>query len=348
MQNLFCFEDFNFMKTKRLSLFLIIFAFVNTVFGQSVPTKKELVSHFGFQEFTIKSSPKNIHYYAYQGKKVKKTKLVLYIQGSDPSAQFSYRIKNGKTQKLRWFRNDFKQLSDEYLYVIVEKIGFERVFNEDKIKVPEIYYKENSLDTRVSRTNAVINKLNKKYNFKKIIVYGHSEGAPVAAKLGTVNKSISHLGFWAGNALPDFYDFLMESRKRLAKGEVTDEEAQKQINETIDYFVNTVAKDKNNTKKDDFGYTNKRWWSYSEPPLNNLIKIDIPIFVQVGTQDKSAPIDTTYLIPLEFARLGKKNLTYKICVGCDHGFNIKKSGKTIRKWGEIFKGFIAWTEGNNK
>jgi pimeloyl-ACP methyl ester carboxylesterase len=217
------------------------------------------------------------------------------------------------------------------------------VIDENNIPTPKIYQQKNSLHNRVQRASAVIDYLDDAYNFKKVIVYGHSEGAPVAAKLATQNKSITHLGFWAGNVLPDFFDFALEIRKEYYRGTITAKKAQKQIDETLEGFTQHIATDTANVDME--GYTNLRWWSYAEPPLYNLLKLDIPVYVQVATEDESAPIESSYMIPLEFARLKKNNLTYKVCVGCNHSFNIPlKKGKVERKWNEIFANFIQWTE----
>ncbi|MDO1500086.1 hypothetical protein Q2T40_08070 [Winogradskyella maritima] len=312
--------------------------------AQHIPTKAEIVEHYGFQQKSIKANNDDIVFYTYKKGNQAKTKLIVYLQGSDPSPQFSYRIKDGNVQKLCWLNGEFKTISEDYLYVVIEKIGFEKAINEDDIPKPKIYQEKNSLDNRVSRANAVIEHLTSKTDFEKVIVYGHSEGAPVGAKLASINTKITHLGFWAGNALPDYYDFILENRIEYYKGKISDSVAQSRIDKTIDAFKNLV-KDYLNTSGS--GYTNLRWWSYAEPPINNLLKLDIPIFVQVATMDKSAPIESTYLIPLEFARLKKSNLTYNVCVGCDHGFNLKhKDGKVERKWGQIFEDFIIWTEKN--
>jgi pimeloyl-ACP methyl ester carboxylesterase len=269
---------------------------------------------------------------------------VIYLQGSDPSPQFSCRIKDNKIQKLCWLNGDFNNLPEEYIYVVIEKMGFEGTINEDDIPKPEIYQEKNSLENRVARTNSVIDYLTANIIFEKVIVYGHSEGAPVAAKLATLNNKITHLGFWAGNALPDFYGFILENRIEYHKGSVSDSVAQSRIDKNIEGF-NEIAKDTSNTKGN--GYTNLRWWSYSETPINNLLKIDIPIYLQVATLDKSASIESSYLIPLEFTRLKKTNLTYKACIGCDHGFLLmNQNGSVERKWKQIFENFIKWTEEN--
>jgi len=331
---------------RLLKVLLIVLTIFSSCKAQKIPSKNELVNHFGFIQDSILVDTENIVYYSYRNGDAKIDKLIVYLQGSDPSPQFSYKLKEKKIEKFCWLHGEFKELSENYLFVVVEKVGFEGIIDEDNIPKPEIYQLKNSLDDRVFRVNNVINELYSKYSLNKVIVYGHSEGAPVGAKLATINEKITHLGFWAGNALPDFYDFALESRKEYYKGKVSVEESQKQIDELINSFANEIATDSLNTEGN--GYTKKRWWSYAEPPINNLLKLDIPIFVQVATNDESAPIESTYLIPLEFARLGKTNLTYEVCVGCDHGFNSKNNEGNIQKnWNSIFNEFIKWTNKND-
>ena len=182
-------------------------------------------------------------------------------------------------------------------------------------------------------------------DLNKLIVYGHSEGAPVAAKLGTVNNKITHIGFWAGNALPDFFDFALFNTKALNAGKMTTDKAFSNIDTLINTFKRIADNPADISYSESDDYTNKRWWSYAEPPINNLIKIDVPVFVQVAGNDESAPFESTFLIPLEFTRMKKTNLTYKICIECNHGFEIiKENGETEDKWSEIFQNFMNWTE----
>jgi len=316
-------------------------------FSQDIPSKEALVAHFGFTQHELAVNNEVIVYYTYGDYTKKTSKMLMYLQGSDPSPQFSYAKGDSEIKKFCWIPGDFKELSDEYLYVVVEKIGFEELIDENNIPKPVTYQKKNSLDNRVSWANAVIKHLVSGYNFEKVIVYGHSEGAPVAAKLGVVNNSITHLGFWAGNALPDFYDFVLEDSKEYYKGTLTDSVAQQRISETISGFVDGVAQNPLDTSE--FGYTNLRWWSFAEPPINHLLQLDIPVYVQVASLDESAPIESTYLIPLEFARLKKNNLEYKVCVGCDHGFTLSNTnGKKTAQWKRIFNEFLQWTESTNQ
>lgn len=305
------------------------------------PTKENVLEKFGFEEFFIIMEEDTTFLYYHQKKGSSPTKLVVHLQGTSPDPVFSIEKEDKKFATYRWFPADYNLLNEEYGYVIIAKSGISPIQRKE-IHNYEKYHQLNSLDHRVKQADTVINFLTQKVikNPERIIVYGHSEGAPVAAKLGTVNTKITHLGFWAGNALPDFYDFALFNSKAMVKGKLSPSEAKENIRELIKEFKE-IAANRNSTvaeSKDD--YSNKRWWSYSEPPINHLLKIDIPIFVQVAGKDESAPIESTYLIPLEFIRLGKENLTYEICAECDHSFTIGENDQ----WIEIFLNFINWTE----
>lgn len=319
---------------------LILLLFSSALAQDIEPTNDEVLKKFGFDEFFIIIEGDTTFFYYYQTADSNPTKLVLYLQGTSPDPLFSVEKEKKKFATYRWFPGDYKLLDEEYGYAIIAKSGVPPIQRKEPVNYGK-YHQLNSLDHRVKQADTVINFLATKRikEVNRIIVYGHSEGAPVAAKLGTINQKITHLGFWAGNALPDFYDFALFSSKAVTKKNISTSDAKKNIKELITEFKK-ISENRNSTvaeSKDD--YSNKRWWSYSEPPINNLLKIDIPIFVQVAGKDESAPIESTYLIPLEFIRLDKENLTYEICAECDHGFVVGEKDM----WNEIFLNFINWT-----
>ncbi len=322
-----------------ITLTLLLSSFALAQDGE--PTNDVVLKKFGFEEFFITIEGDTTFFYYHQIPNSNPTLLVLHLQGTSPDPLFSVEKEKNKFSTYRWFPGDYKLLDEEYGYVIIAKSGIPPIRRKESVNYGK-YHQLNSLDHRVKQADTVINFLAKKVikDVERIIVYGHSEGAPVAAKLGTVNNDITHLGFWAGNALPDFYDFALFTSKAVTQKNISTIEAKENIEQLITEFE-LISKNRNSTDakfKDD--YSDKRWWSYSEPPINNLLKIDIPIFVQVAGKDESAPIESTYLIPLEFIRLGKENLTYEICAECDHGFVVGE--KDI--WSEIFLNFISWTD----
>lgn len=88
--------------------------------------------------------------------------------------------------------------------------------------------------------------------------------------------------------------------------------------------------------------------SFSEPPINSLLKIDIPIYVAIGTADENVPIENAYIIPVEFARHKKVNLTFKPFLGYDHGFNeTLPDGRQVDHWDEVTLDFLRWVESND-
>lgn len=308
--------------------------------------KEKTLNRFGFKEHSIIAENDTIYFYVHQKENSKPHKVVIYLQGTTPVPEPFFEVEeteNGN-KYFQYFSSDYNLLDAEYIYVIISLPGTPAVKGYGTLDL-EKYNSLNSLDYRVFAADTVINHI-AEYLFdpEKIIVYGHSEGAFVAPKLATVNERITHIGVWGGSALPDFFDFILFDRKANLKGEQSDSLTQKNINQTIELFQ-LVAKDSLNTvpssKNEITEYTNKRWWSYSEPTINHLVKIDIPIYVQLGTEDESSPIESNYLIPLEFARLGKTNLTFNVCVECDHGFKNVKTGKD--NWSEIFMKFIEWS-----
>lgn len=313
------------------------------------PSKQEVLNKFGFTEHYIITPNDTIAFYFYKQSNSNPRHLVLYLQGTSPDPLFVIEGEKGEYKSYRWFPGDYKLLDETYSYAVIAKTGIPALHDEKEQNIAK-YHKFNTLDNRVFQADTVIKFIIKKLlkSTDKIIVYGHSEGAPVAAKLGTVNNQITHLGFWAGNALPDFYDFALFNSKASWCDNNSKEEANNNIQTLISSFQKIADDPENANAKDKDDYTNKRWWSYAEPPINNLLKIDIPIFVQVAANDESAPIESTYLIPLEFIRLKKTNLTYEICLECDHGFEVKTAdGKIEDKWVDIFKNFIKWTNKND-
>lgn len=328
-------------------LFFLFGITLNSIAQTTAPTREEAIGKFGFKEYAIVTKTDTTWFYLYQKQNSRPTKLVLYLQGTSPDPLFTVELENGNYHTYRWFPDDYKNLDESYCYAIIGKTGIPSIAYEE-IRDFSWYHEKNSLHHRVFQANAVINYLTKNLikSPKKIIVYGHSEGAPVAAKLGTVNKRITHLGFWAGNALPDYYDFLLQNSKANYTKQISDSVAYANTQKILDGFKK-IEENKNDVSfKSKHSYTSKRWWSYAEPPINHLLKITIPIFVQVAGKDENAPIESTYLLPLEFIRLGKKNLRYEICAECDHGFNVAKAtGEKENRWTGIFQEFIRWTNG---
>ncbi len=336
------------VNAKRMKKAICVYAIgmlsLSTV-AQKAPTINDALGTFGFTEQKIISGRDTIIYYL-KNYAAKPANLVVHIQGTDPHPLFFYRFnKDGTTSLLKYFNDDYKALDSTYAYAIIAKPGLAGIFNRDGFTVPVKYHENNYREYRVNQLSKAIEDIKHKHLGKpgKIIVYGHSEGAQIGAALARVDKSITHLGFWSGNVLNNFYEFALFERIAALKGQQTDSAADANILGLMGWYQNVVS-NPGSTKVDASGYTNKRWSSYEEAPINDLLKVSIPIYAVFGTRDESTPIETAYLLPVQFIQNRKDNLHFKVCLNCDHVYKEKKEQQTINHWDEIFKDFIQWTK----
>ena len=161
----------------------------------------------------------------------------------------------------------------------------------------------------------------------KIVAYGYSEGGQVVPTLAVDDKRITHIISVVGSGLNQFYDSIVGWRIKAAKGEITQQRAQDSIDACFKQ-INDIYRHPNSTMLEYNGHSYKRWASFGQSaPFEKLRKLNIPIYMIVSTADNHSPIYGLDYVKLEFIRLGKTNLTYDPCVGCDHFLNSNDNGK---------------------
>ncbi|QHI37840.1 hypothetical protein IMCC3317_32230 [Kordia antarctica] len=325
-----------------LNLFLLVSA-IGIAQKNKIPTINDALKKYDFIEGQVVEKSDTITYYL-KNYKTKPSNLIVYIQGTDPNPIFSYSKKNGKTTISRWFADDYLQVDSTYTFAIIPKPGIAGIYDESNLSIPEEYYKNNYLEYRVNQIDVSIKDIVKNHLEKpqKIIVYGHSEGATIAAALASKNDAITHLGFWSGNVLNNFYEFSLFNRIESLTEKQSDSLAHENIMGIIEWYK-SVIDNPNSTEIDHFGYTNKRWSSYEKPPIEYLLELDIPIFAYFATEDESTPIETAYLLPIQFMQKRKLNLTFKVCLGCNHSYEKEINGVHRKNWNNVFMQFINWT-----
>ena len=303
-----------------------------------------------YNHFSIELENDTINYHTYSsGEKDSINSILLYSQGS--SAMSLYQVK--REGKSLWIGSsvpfDLKTIPKNYLFVVISKkeLPFCTKMDEEII-IPKDYYLNETLEYRVNQVDKVIKDIIKRNekDFEKIVTLGHSEGSDVVAKLGTINSHITHIGFWSGSGNSQFFDFPLFVRQDVHKGKITEEEALVKMDSLFNQYRD-IMKNKDNIDKFWAENSYKRWYYFSEPPIDNLIKIDIPIYVAMGAKDKAVPIESVYLIPTEFIRKEKENLTFKIYPNLDHGFEKElENGEFEDHWDDVFREFLKWIDEN--
>lgn len=292
------------------------------IYAQTLSPEK-----IGLKSYSIASKELGtINYYVSANKIGNKKPILLYIDGSGPYPLFQY-TPNGTGSTIVL---DFRSLSNDYHLVMISKPGvpFVDSVKNDPVSgfpiypAPTEYTQRLSLDWRVESANLVLTKVLKDLPVDegKIAVLGFSEGFQVGAKLATFNKNITHLLLFVGNGLTQFFDFIIHNRMDAQKGLISEEQAQHNI-EDIQIAIKDIYANPFATDKEWYGHSYLRWSSFcNNNPSENLLQLNIPIYVVGASKDhNSAVLGTDYLY-LESIRRGKTNLTYKV-YPYDHSFN---------------------------
>ncbi|TFV92411.1 hypothetical protein E4S40_16345 [Algoriphagus kandeliae] len=309
-----------------------VFFFITTIsFAQLNPSDK------GFEEYTIENENDTINFYIYNPKKVKKEHLFIHVDGSYPAPLWIETNPCCVTQD----PFNYSLIPEDYAYVVISKHGFPFSDKED-FKIPKDFWKKNTLDFRVERVNQVIKYVQKNiFKPREIVVVGTSQGTDVTAKLATINKDITKIGFWAGGGLPQLMEFIMFARKDAISGKITEIEATRRIDSLLTQFEKMFENPSPDRMWDGNSYLS--YVSFSEPPIENLLKLEIPIYLAIGTKDENVAVENSYIIPIEFIRHRKKNLTFRQFPNYDHGFVEKlESGEEIDRFDKVTKDFINW------
>jgi hypothetical protein len=332
------------MQQLKVIFILIILTSNLTLFGQKYSELKN------YKHCSVVTENDTINYHTYSKKNVESINTIfLYIQGSSAMSLYQVKKENGSVSIGTTVPFDFATIPDNYLFVVISRKGFPFSTEMDKpFSIPKSYFENQTLEYRANQADLVINDIYKKLNKQvdKIIALGHSEGSDVVAKLGTINKKITHFGYWSGGGNTQFIDFVTFIRKDVDKGNLTEEQAKVKIdslfNDLRDIMSNPNATDKF-WQGGDNSY--KRWSHFSEPPIENLLQIDKPLYVAIGTKDQAVTVESAYLIPIEFIRHKKDNLTFKAYPNLDHGFEIElENGKFEDHWNDVFRDFLNWVE----
>ena len=341
---------------KKFSVTISVFLMAASGIAQKVPLKAVIekiragqsitAGDFGFTSYQVIVKGDTVNFYTYQKGKAVPASIYLDLPGSDAEAIYSY---HKDTDGSYWFNSltsfDFSYLPDDFLLVIAGKPGFGFCGDGDDPHVPQQYWNKTSLQDRVMRAEVALSYVRTHLVKKpeKVVVFGYSEGFYVAAKLATLDKHITHLGIGGGGGYSDFYDFILSNLKDAAENK---QPADSAISSNRRIIANlAMIMHKPDTTAFEYGYTYKRWSSFSEPAVQNLVKIDIPIYQVHGTADESTPIEDAYIVPIEFARLKKTNLTFKVFPDCDHSLIVHSGGKEINHWNEMMVGFFDWVKG---
>ena len=277
-----------------------------------------------------------VQYHVYRNRINDRKPLIVYLQGSTNLPLF-YLKPNGKYSS--GITLNVNAMSNDYHIILISKpntplVDSIRITPSGRKQYPmqEGYQEKYSLDWRAGAADKVIDDALKTLNAdpSTVIIWGHSEGSEVAPAVAVKNKHVTHVVAMMGNALNHLYDFILLERVAAFNGEQSNEEAQANIDSLYTEYEKIYA-DPTSTTQEWYGETYYKWSSFSlTSPLENMLKLDIPILYVAGGEDRQSILNMDYA-KLEFLRKGKDNLTYKVFPNCDHNFLETKTDASGKK-----------------
>ncbi len=228
---------------------------------------------------------------------------------------------------------NMSQLNKNYAYIADST-------NENSFK--KEYLQVDYLENYVERADKVISFLRKQawVDKDKFVVMAHSQGTHVASELAVKNKNVTHLGLFGANVFGRIDQMIREERRRAETGKISWETAQKNMEYWYQLWAEANDPKAKETRPDLYS-----WKSFSKPTFEDLLKLDIPIYLTYGTRDITS--DLCGLLPLIFISHGKNNLTLKRQIGLDHNFfEVDNDGipdYSKPHWRQVVNEFIDWT-----
>ena len=288
-----------------------------------------------------------------QDLKVKKP-LFLFRQGSQPMPLI-HRYGDKYYMPLSPFY--FRDYKDQYHFVMISKPGVRLVADSIYLKrygdamrtgdtspefISKKYIQNNYRERYVDQCDQVINFLLRQpwIDTSKVVYCGGSEGFTVGADLvANRNRHITHAIVFSGNTERRFESILFGLRKEAKEGHKTEQDTQEEIMKMYEVWSD-ICHDPKSTEKS-FGGSYRAWYSFSIRNLDNLLKIQIPLYVAYGTDDNEIAVNMD-MLPIEFVVAGKKNLTFKPYPNHDHQFFENRKDSTGNVTGKIYRGdFVA-------
>lgn len=235
----------------------------------------------------------------------KQTSLIIYLAGSDLTCVLGRNLENKP-----FFANVLAKLNEystsEIAMLIPDKTNI--AIGQDgrnDMKVISHY----TLHGRVGGAVSVIDDFLSRNDYKSVFLVGASEGGAILPKVYNNLKykgKVSKLVMLAGGGLSQYEEFKLLQKTKLPMPDNYRTELKK-----IDAVMADIKAAPDALDKTYLGWPYRRWSGFmSYRPIDELVKIDIPILVVHGAQDINTPVESSRTIAEEFSKHGKKNLTY--------------------------------------
>ncbi|WP_375419328.1 alpha/beta hydrolase family protein [uncultured Hymenobacter sp.] len=312
------------------------------------PAAPKTPADFGFRHLVVLFGRDSVDVLVQSppGQEETRKPLLLWVQGSQPRPLIM--LDEGRPYGVFAFLT--KEARPDCHIVVIGKPGIPlvadvKVLDASKMFIdkithtpPPFYCQRNYLEYYVRRNTAVLRYLKRQPWVDKasVTVVGHSEGSTVAAHLAAVPGLVSRAAYLSGNPLGRMLSNLTDARQDEAAGDTA------AVSQMWRYWRDVVA---DPTRLDcPPGDANRTTYGFSAPPMKELLRARVPLFIGYGTRDK-AVVGNDYL-RLEAQRRHKINFTFRAYPGREHNFfGLKADGQVNYDdfyWDKVGEDFLRW------
>ena len=333
---------------KKFFMGLCLCLTITTVFGQ----KTSIIDNKAIK-FELTQSNDSINFIVVDTVLAKQKPVFLWCQGSRAYPLFVRKENNEIWMFGGGISNfDVSIIRKYYHLVVISMPKTPIVANENDLYDSEWispnsehrndFFKADYLENYVERANIVLTFLREQswVDNSRLVVAGHSQGSRIALQIAFNNKNVTHLGLFSANPFGRIDQLVRQAKKDAESGKTTWEEAEK----TMEHWYNLYKSANNPQEIEKYPYLIP-WKSFSEPRIDELVKINIPIYLAYGSTDVTS--DFCDLVPLYFIRENKDNLTLKRYFNLEHNFfEVDENGApdwSKPHWIEVMNEFVKWT-----
>ncbi|MFD1469167.1 hypothetical protein ACFQ48_13110 [Hymenobacter caeli] len=255
---------------------------------------------------------------------------------------------------------DLKSYQDRYHFVIVGKPGLPLVAPVAALtpamdyadpatgRAPLAWLAHDTPQQYAATAEAVLRYLRRQpwVDPHNTAVVGVSQGYHTAVWLAKRDCHVTHAALLASNPYSRLHQYVAEVRAEQYRGTLAPARAQSQVDSLYLQYRALVAGTEAAARpwNGDFW---RNWVSVTKyAAIDAMLRLRIPLFVGYGTADIGSALND--ILPFEFDRRGKTNLTLHAYPGLDHHFTLPLPAKDghpqAPEWhgDEVFKDVMAW------
>lgn len=255
---------------------------------------------------------------------------------------------------------DLKPYQDRYHFVIVSKPSLPLVAPLSALspsldymdpvthEVPDAFVAHDTPQQYAADAEAVLRYLRRQpwVDPANTTAIGFSQGYHTAVRLAALDRHVTHAALLSSNPYSRLHQYVSDARAAQYRGELTPVRAQGQIDSLYLEYRDMMR----GTEAAARPWVRQHWRNWiavtKYATVDTMLQLRIPLFVGYGTADIGSASND--VLPFEFARRGKTNLTLHAYPGLDHHLAITRLGPNGKpqepEWhdDDVLKDVMAW------